>query len=43
MSKENKFKHESQDERRHDQQHEVHPEEKMKKHHDKSKAAKKHK
>ncbi|MFT4057910.1 MAG: hypothetical protein QM652_00015 [Legionella sp.] len=41
MSKENKFKHESQDARRHDQQHAVHPSDKMKKHHEKAKDNKK--
>ncbi len=40
MSKDNKFKNESQDARRHDQQHMVHPDEKMKKHHEKVKPAK---
>jgi hypothetical protein len=41
MSKDNKFKKESQDARRHDQQHTVHPDEKMKKHDEKSKSDKK--
>lgn len=40
MSKSNKFKHESQDARRHEQQHDTHPNEKMKKHHEQSKTEK---
>lgn len=36
MSKDNKVKNESQDARRHDQQHSAHPDEKMKKSHEKS-------
>jgi hypothetical protein len=40
MSKDDKFKKESQDARRHDQQHAVHPDEKMKKHHEKEKSTK---
>jgi hypothetical protein len=41
MSKDSKFKNESQDARRHDQQHVAHPDEKMKKHHEQSKTDKK--
>lgn len=41
MSKDPKFKKESQDARRHDQQHVEHPEVKMKKHHEQSKTDKK--
>lgn len=41
MSKGPKFKKESQDARRHDQQHVAHPDEKMKKHHEQPKADKK--
>lgn len=40
MSKDNKFKNESQDARRHDQQHASHNQDKMKKHTDKSKSDK---
>lgn len=39
MSRNNKFNKESQDARRHDQQHAVHPDSKLKKHEDKSKTA----
>ena len=41
MSKDPKFKKESQDARRHDQEHVAHPDEKMKKHHEQSKTDKK--
>lgn len=41
MAKDKKFKHESQDARRHDQQHVAHPDEKMKKQHEHSKMDKK--
>lgn len=40
MPKVDKFKNESQDARRHDQQHKAHPDEKMKKHQDKEKSMK---
>ena len=38
MSKENRFKNESQDARRHDQQETVHPQDKVKHSHEKTKA-----
>ena len=41
MSKDNKFKNESQDARRHDQQHASHHYAKMKKHYENSKTEKK--
>lgn len=42
MSKDNKFKNESQDARRHDEQHAVHPSEKLKQPYEKSKSGSEH-
>lgn len=39
MSRDNKFNKESQDARRHDEQHAAHPDDKFKKHDDKSKSS----